>query len=276
MFYNNIVFGNLEIMKARRKKITVKHVQKPNSNEQLLHNNYLLSYPNLKLPVLYLRLRYDNIQADLKSFYVEFVASMLPKEKVEMLHFEGSSDIGKFEIENILVDEQMQKMALNQELEAVRNIISFYLDKGINIINNKPSKYIEYNIYKLEHIIDNLLFQKLLVKLNKKSNSIFLPLLFGRSSIKFAEIFRFLKYTSTSTGVETDFYKEILQPYECFYKFVTCGDEISQMRVFEWKEITDTSHINKKLSYNYGSFDSQRIIEEIKYAIEENDEILKT
>ncbi|MEQ9286952.1 MAG: hypothetical protein RIG77_08600 [Cyclobacteriaceae bacterium] len=260
---------------ARAKKITVKHIQKSNAKEQLSSlNTYSSLYPNLGLPAMYLRLRYDNIQADIKSFYAEFAASFLTKEKQEMLHFSGSYDTEKFELERTLVSEEVQNEARKLEIEAVKTIVRSYLDKGINIINNKPSKYIEYNIYKLEDVVDNIVKQKLLVDLNKKSNNLFLRLLFDSSPVRFSELFTFLKDVSTSADAVTDFYQETLQPYECFFTFTTGRDDISQMRVFEWKN-TDLSSIKKGLSDNYGTTDSQRIIGEIEYAINENEEILK-
>lgn len=255
---------------AKEKKITVKHVVKGNRNDNSqknlilspnTFNRYLQLYPSqLDVPRLFVRLRYDKIQADINSFYYDFLVSKLPKNKNEYIDFDEKNWSRKPQIK-----EEFLESAKDEEKNAIRLIIKYYLDKEINIINRKPSKFIEYNIHTIGQIVDRRLCKELTGEVDSllESHTLFK---FLTEDISFFDLFTFFKSISKEGKFSTKFYRDYLTKYECFYSFLKERDELNQIRVFEWKQTIDHSDFSKKLNKAFGVEDS----ETISYFIEQS------
>lgn len=121
---------------AREKKITIKYFQntkvKPDDNG---------NYP------LYLRLRYDRVQAEVPSSYKLMADQRFGREPI-------NNNRPSDEAEEYVRKEENRISLINEEKGIIESIIKLHAKAGTNFLKNKPGEQLKYSLTSIRHIVN--------------------------------------------------------------------------------------------------------------------------
>ncbi|WP_339791134.1 hypothetical protein [uncultured Imperialibacter sp.] len=219
---------------------------------------------------LYMRLRYDGLQAEIPSLYKEMHAQRLGIDDIpeNYIFFQttesrfGESD-HKFETSVVHVTQEEKKSYLEIEKEAVSKIIQLYLNQGINIIGSKPKTYIQYNFTSLSFLLD----RHAGLRLSKS--------LFDQGYVDLAGIIQFEQPLTKKYGallsISADAFKtQVLDKYRPLFDAVKALESLRELnevlRVYQWRLKRD--ECIKSLTQQSITFNNESIIKLLDESIE--------
>jgi hypothetical protein len=143
---------------AREKKLTIKHFENQRIKPDLLSENH----------PLYMRLRYDNVQVDLRSYVPDFAAIELGfSDKIDWdLDLEDLLKVKKY-----LIDSSVKQELIDSEKELITLIFNHYLSSNINILKGETRYYLEYNLATVSSIIKRSEGKRLFYTIQEKGYS---------------------------------------------------------------------------------------------------------